>query len=138
MAQRVNVLLEDDLDGGAAVETVKFALDGRRYEIDLNAGNAAHLRADIATWVSYARPARRGSTHPAGAATSSTRRSRRDDLAAVRSWAQQHGYAVSDRGRISGHVMAAYRASTQPGQSHPDQERSAPTADTMTSQEQFA
>ena len=43
MAQRVNIVLEDDLDGSEADETVTFALDGVTYEIDLNAKNAAAL-----------------------------------------------------------------------------------------------
>ena len=37
MAQRVQIILEDDYDGGTAVETVSFALDGAEYEIDLSA-----------------------------------------------------------------------------------------------------
>ena len=36
MAQRVQIILEDDLDGGDATETVTFGLDGVTYEIDLN------------------------------------------------------------------------------------------------------
>nr|MDQ6937124.1 Lsr2 family protein [Actinomycetota bacterium] len=36
MAQRMHVVLEDDLDGTTAEETVSFALDGPAYEIDLN------------------------------------------------------------------------------------------------------
>ena len=34
MARRVHIVLEDDLDGGPADETVVFGLDGREYEID--------------------------------------------------------------------------------------------------------
>ncbi|MBN9376412.1 MAG: Lsr2 family protein, partial [Cellulomonas sp.] len=41
MAQKVQVLLVDDLDGGTADETVTFALDGISYEIDLTTENAA-------------------------------------------------------------------------------------------------
>jgi hypothetical protein len=33
MAQRVTVELEDDLDGGPAVETVRFGFDKTQYEI---------------------------------------------------------------------------------------------------------
>ena len=36
MAQRVVVTLSDDLDGGAADETVQFGVDGKSYEIDLS------------------------------------------------------------------------------------------------------
>lgn len=39
MAQRTLVLLEDDNDGGEAVETVQFGLDGTAYEITLNRAN---------------------------------------------------------------------------------------------------
>ena len=44
MAQKVQVLLVDDLDGGDATETVSFGLDGTSYEIDLSAKNADELR----------------------------------------------------------------------------------------------
>lgn len=44
MAQKVQVLLVDDLDGGEADETVTFALDGKTYEIDLTTTNADKLR----------------------------------------------------------------------------------------------
>ena len=40
MAQRVQIVLEDDLDGGVAAETVTFGLDGVNYEIDLSDKNA--------------------------------------------------------------------------------------------------
>ena len=35
MATKTTVVLEDDLDGGPADETVRFGLDGVEYEIDL-------------------------------------------------------------------------------------------------------
>jgi len=56
MAQRVQILLEDDLDGSEATETVNFALDGKAYEIDLSAANSAQLRDDLAKWIGHARP----------------------------------------------------------------------------------
>ncbi|HZO69743.1 MAG TPA: histone-like nucleoid-structuring protein Lsr2 [Kribbellaceae bacterium] len=40
MSRRELVVLEDDLDGGEAAETVRFMLDGRSYEVDLNSKNA--------------------------------------------------------------------------------------------------
>ena len=51
MAQRVQIILEDDYDGGTADETVSFALDGAEYEIDLSAKNAAGLRDALAPWL---------------------------------------------------------------------------------------
>ena len=40
MAQKVNVILIDDIDGSEATETVSFGLDGTQYEMDLNLQHA--------------------------------------------------------------------------------------------------
>jgi hypothetical protein len=48
-------MLVDDVDGGEAAETVKFALDGVQYEIDLSDGNAAELRSGLEPFVGAAR-----------------------------------------------------------------------------------
>ena len=37
MAQKVQTLYVDDLDGSEAEGTIRFGLDGTEYEIDLNA-----------------------------------------------------------------------------------------------------
>ena len=52
MAQKVRIILEDDLDGGPADETVRFGLDGGQYEIDLSNANAARLRDAIRPFAS--------------------------------------------------------------------------------------
>jgi hypothetical protein len=105
MAQRVQYLLVDDIDGGEAVEAVSFSLDGVSYEIDLSAANAKKLRNDLATWVGHARRSGgRKSSHRAG----STAGQRRGDLHSVRDWARKNGHQVSDRGRISAGILAAY------------------------------
>src|SRR5262245_53842677 len=105
MAQRVNIVLEDDLDGSDADETVTFGLDGVTYEIDLSSGNAAQLRDALAPFVGHARKAsgRRAATRPPVARSSGKR-----DLADVREWARKNGHKVSDRGRISAQVQAAF------------------------------
>ena len=59
MARRTFVRLVDDLDGSDAVETVVYGLDGRLWEIDLNAENARDLRDVLAPYVSVSRPHRR-------------------------------------------------------------------------------
>ncbi len=41
MAQKVTVVLEDDLDGGQADETVRVGFGGTEYELNLSAKNAA-------------------------------------------------------------------------------------------------
>jgi len=106
MAQRVNIVLEDDLDGSEADETVTFALDGVTYEIDLNAKNAAALRDSLAQYVGHAR--RAAGRRPAGRPAASSRGTGKRDLADVREWARSNGHQVSDRGRISAEVQAAY------------------------------
>ena len=108
MAQRVQVLLVDDLDGGDASETVSFALDGVTYEIDLSESNAARFRDDLASWIGHARRSggRRTSGGARRAAPGSSRT--RSDLGAIREWARANGHQVSDRGRISAEVQEAY------------------------------
>lgn len=105
MAKRVQVILEDDLDGSPADETVTFGLDGVTYEIDLSAANAAKLRDGLAGWVGHAtRVGGRRATSSGGAKRNRSGR----DLGAVREWARKNGHQVSDRGRISAEVLAAY------------------------------
>jgi len=57
MAQKVTVTLEDDLTGGPAEQTVRFAFDGTDYEIDLNAKNAAAFGKQLAPYLEHARKA---------------------------------------------------------------------------------
>ncbi|MTD17135.1 hypothetical protein GIS00_24680 [Nakamurella sp. YIM 132087] len=41
MASITPVIMTDDLDGSKAAETVAFALDGSKYEIDLSQGHSS-------------------------------------------------------------------------------------------------
>lgn len=108
MAQKVQVLLVDDIDGGTADETVTFALDGISYEIDLTTDNAAKLRDAFGPWVGHARKV--GGRSSSRAVASPRSRSSRGDAQAIRDWAKAHGHKVSERGRISAEVKAAYEA----------------------------
>lgn len=110
MAQKVQVILVDDLDGGEAEETVSFALDGVSYEIDLSAGNAAQLRDSLGGWIGHARRVGGRAAGGRRAASSPRGRSGSRDLTAVRSWARDNGFQVSDRGRVSSEVLTAYDA----------------------------
>jgi hypothetical protein len=92
MAQKVQVLLVDDLDGSEATETVAFGLDGASYEIDLSSGNAGKLRKELAHYVEHARKAGR------------------ERSAQIRAWAKQRGYKVNERGRIPANIVAEYEA----------------------------
>ncbi|MBL8929562.1 MAG: Lsr2 family protein [Kineosporiaceae bacterium] len=109
MAQKVQVILVDDVDGGEAEETVSFALDGVSYEIDVSAENAEALRESIAPWIGHARRVGgRASARRASAPKSRNGSAPRASLADVRAWARENGFQVSDRGRVSAEVMAAY------------------------------
>lgn len=110
MAQQVQVLLVDDIDGGKAAETVSFALDGVQYEIDLSTKNAAKLRDALSTWVGSAR--RSGGRRSAGGRGRGSR-STSGDLTAVREWGRKNGFTVSDRGRISAELQAAYKKASR-------------------------
>jgi len=105
MAQRVTVTLEDDLDGGPADQTVRFAVGGAEYEIDLSATNAAAFRTQLAPFLEHARTA--GRAQPRRAARMVAGRQRSGD---IRAWAKDHGMAVTARGRIPARVAARYHA----------------------------
>ncbi|GAA2745112.1 MULTISPECIES: histone-like nucleoid-structuring protein Lsr2 [Kitasatospora] len=111
MAQRVQVILEDDLDGGSADETVTFALDGVAYEIDLKSDNAEKLRELLAPYVDKGRKQsgrltapRRSSGRTAGRAAAAGQ----PDTAKIREWAKEQGMPVNDRGRVPSNVREAY------------------------------
>ena len=108
MAQKVQVLLVDDIDGGAADGTVTFGLDGVTYEIDLTAGHATELRDALAQWVGHARKV--GGRTATRSSAPRGRRSSSGDAQAIREWAKEHGHHVSERGRISAEVKSAYDA----------------------------
>ncbi|WP_372728243.1 Lsr2 family protein [Nocardioides sp.] len=107
MAQKVHIVLVDDLDGSEATETVSFGLDGTSYEIDLNDKNAAKLRDALSGYVGHARKvasarskARRSSSASAGGASAKE----------IRDWARSNGFDVPERGRVSAEVRAAFEA----------------------------
>jgi hypothetical protein len=108
VAQKVQVILTDDLDGGEADESVQFAIDGVSYEIDLSEANAEALREALAPYADAARRIGGRSSRRSGAKPQQA--SERADLSELRAWARENGYQVSDRGRVSGEVRAAYEA----------------------------
>jgi hypothetical protein len=110
MAQKVEVRLVDDIDGTVAVETVRFALDGKSYAIDLSADNAKELRDSFAGFVESARrdtgkPGER--TGRPGVSASSRQRTQE-----IRAWARENGHLLKDRGRIPQDIVDAYEAAS--------------------------
>ena len=107
MAQKVHVVLIDDIDQSDAEETVSFALDGKDYTIDLSAQNASALRDAMAPYVAHARPvSRRGRRSGGGNAKAAGGAS----AAEIRAWARDNGFDVPERGRVSAEVREAYAA----------------------------
>ncbi len=107
MAQRVHVVLVDDLDGGDAAETVSFGLDGVDYEIDLSEQHAGELREALALYVGHARRTggrKRSGQRGAAAGKNGT------SAAEIREWARANGWDVPARGRVSAEVREAYAA----------------------------
>ena len=109
MAQKVQVVLVDDLDGGHADETVTFSLDGVSYEIDLSHENAAAMRDAFAQYVGHGRrigsarrTAARGSGRGKGGGV--------ENPSEIREWAKSQGITVNERGRISAELQAKYQA----------------------------
>ena len=103
MAQKVHIVLIDDIDQTDAEETVTFGLDGKEYAIDLNGKNARKLRDALAPYVAHARSVsgrRRSASKAAGGAAPSE----------IRAWARENGFDVSERGRVSAEVRSAYAA----------------------------
>ena len=108
MAQKITVVLEDDIDGGPASETVHFSLDGVAYEIDLNDANAARLRDTMAPYVG---PARRTGGRSTSGRARGRGRGRHNRTAEIRAWARDNGHKVNERGRVPGDIVAAYEKS---------------------------
>lgn len=101
MAQQVVITLSDDLDGGAAAETVAFGLDGRFYEIDLSEDNARKLRERLEPFVAAGRKQTRSGKAYRHTAVA-------PDPRAVRAWAESNGLEVPARGRIPKKIYEAF------------------------------
>jgi hypothetical protein len=115
MAQKIQTLFVDDIDGSEAEGTVRFGLDGAEYEIDLNAGHADELRTALARYVEAARrgpgtrrPARGGRPARSGRQSGSSG----PDSTEVRDWAKSQGIEVKDRGRVSAELIVKFKSAT--------------------------
>ena len=112
VAQKIQTLFIDDLDGSEAEGTVRFGLDGTGYEIDLNAQHAQALRDALSP---YVKAARRGG----GGAQQSARNGRRKASASglntteVREWAKAQGIEVKERGRIPAELVVKFKAANE-------------------------
>ncbi|MFY9865088.1 MAG: Lsr2 family protein [Trebonia sp.] len=107
MAQKVQTLYIDDIDGGEAAGTVRFGLDGVGYEIDLSAEHTKELHTALGKYIDHARKAGGTSRRaPRSRAASAT------DTTAVRTWAREQGIDIKNRGRVPADIIAKYQTAT--------------------------
>jgi hypothetical protein len=100
------VVLEDDIDGSEASETLNFSVDGAEYEIDLNADHANELRSALSRYTDAARKVTNARSRPAARKSSGAD----TDAKAIRMWAIDTGLQVNTRGRIQADIVEKYLA----------------------------
>lgn len=127
MAERIVVQLVDDINGTEITddsgERINFSVRGVDYQIDLSAANVAKFEKalapylDAATRVGGRRTRTQKVAEPSSRAPKSGARGRgkkaassKEQLAAIREWAQDNGYDVAARGRIKADIVEAYHA----------------------------
>jgi hypothetical protein len=108
MAQKIQTIFIDDIDGGEAEGTVLFGLDGAEYEIDLSSAHSEELRKSLDAYITHGRKV------PGTARRATRGTGRRNasiiDTAKIREWAREQGVEIKDRGRVPGDIIAKYRA----------------------------
>jgi hypothetical protein len=111
MAQKIQTLFIDDIDGGKAEGTVRFGLDGTEYEIDLSTNHSKELHTVLSQYVEHAR--KTGGTARRTVRGGIRRSGTADiDTTAVRAWAKEQGIDIKDRGRVPADIVAKYREMT--------------------------
>ncbi|OZC87800.1 hypothetical protein CH272_18095 [Rhodococcus sp. 05-340-1] len=120
MAKRVTTQLVDDIDGSViddeSGETIEFAVNGVEYVIDLKAKNATEFHRKLDYYIEHStrvggrkrKPSPAGAATPAKNGTPATRDPAQ--TRAIRQWAADEGYEISDRGRIPAAIEEAYNA----------------------------
>jgi hypothetical protein len=108
VAQRIQTLFVDDIDGSEAEGTVRFGLDGAEYEIDLSVTHSEELHNVLAPFAAHARKV--------GGTRRVARGARRNvsaiDTHKVREWAREQGIEIKERGRVPANIVEKYREAT--------------------------
>jgi Lsr2 len=107
LAQKIQTLFVDDIDGGEAEGTVRFGLDGADYEIDLSVAHSEELHKALAPYIAHARKA--GGTRRAARGR---RNASAGDTHKVREWAREQGIEIKERGRVPADIVEKYREAT--------------------------
>ena len=110
MATVTRTYMVDDLDGSAEdVENVQFSLDGSNFEIDLSAENAARLRDKLERFIEAGHRVQ-GQKRGIRKQVITTGVASKEHTQAIRHWAKDNGYQVSERGRIPATIREAFEA----------------------------
>jgi nucleoid-associated protein Lsr2 len=108
VAQKIQTLFIDDIDGSEAEGTVRFALDGADYEIDLSVTHSEEFHKLLAPFVAHARKT--------GGSRKTVGRGRRNaggvDNHKVREWAREQDIEIKERGRVPADIVEKYRQAT--------------------------
>lgn len=132
MAEKRTVQLVCDITGEPDAETVRFSLEGQDYEIELSRVLGSKLRDDLAPFIAAARKASPPDSRmrrPNNTTPARTSKEKREFYRKVRTWAaaQNPPIEVSERGRISADVLAAYAADTDTDSGGPSYESQSST-----------
>jgi hypothetical protein len=107
VAQKIQTIFVDDIDGGEAEGTVRFGLDGADYEIDLSVAHSEELHKAFAPYIAHARKVggiRRAVRGRRGGSAIDTHK--------IREWARSQGIDIKERGRLPGDIVEKYRQVT--------------------------
>lgn len=101
----------DDKDGthlsADEVVSIRFAVDGDRYIIDLTSDNAEEFYNQWQPWIEVAR---KDVSVPKRGTRSRNSTNSRSKNAKIRQWANENGFEVSDRGPLRQDIVSAYDA----------------------------
>lgn len=101
MAQQEKVTWVDDLDGAStAAETVRFALDGTEYAIDLSEEHAREFREELSLYTGNASRRTEKRRHARGANV--------PEPPDIRDWARSRGYVVRDNWAVPRRIIGEY------------------------------
>ena len=103
VAQKVQVLLVDDVDGSEASESVAFGFDGTNYEMEKSERPTLRSSAmSLGPWIKVARKT--------GGIRRPSKSNSNVDLKAVRAWAASNKIEMSNRGRVPASIIELYKA----------------------------
>ncbi|MDR6794749.1 hypothetical protein J2X12_004240 [Pseudarthrobacter oxydans] len=109
MAKETKIIIRDDLDGSEDAKSYKFGWGDDQYEIDLSDANAKELQDFLGRYIDAA--AKVTSRLPRGERSSAPKSgSNKEELQAIRAWAQKEGLNVAPRGRVAQDIQEKYRA----------------------------